>query len=576
LGHGGSLVESRQRLLDVVCWVGCIFGVPVCAGEIWVNTAVGRWDLIALSGLVGLCLAALPFGRRLKYTVRATAFCAVMGVAAGATWLLGGFVLDSAAVHMTAILLSVLLLGRRAAVVVLLVLTAMFVVAAYGHYHGWLPTDPQIEAAGHSAQNWVTGGAILTATAILVAMGMSIVLRNIEGARRVAVHLSTRLALESEARLLEIQRREETQRLLVASQRREALAMLAGGLAHDFNNLLTVVYYAFEQSELEVRAGGPAAEALALGRSAAESTAALTRQLLAYSRGDPQGKTPLDLAPVLRTTCALIRRLLPQDITLRLDSPETLPHVVCAPTQIQQVLLNLAVNARDAMSHGGEVVIVVRIDNAAVELRVTDTGTGIDPAIAERIFEPLFTTKAVGQGTGLGLAVVASVISDHGGTISVQSRPGVGTTFEVRLPRSTAGGERVPVPAPVPAAAKRRLLVVDDEEAVRLVAARVLRARGFDVTVYASADEAMRAIDAALLPDLIVTDLSMPGTSGAVFARRMLAAYETLRVLVISGFGADVELTDVLATGRAAVLVKPFTAQSLGEAVAALGIVAGV
>jgi two-component system cell cycle sensor histidine kinase/response regulator CckA len=249
------------------------------------------------------------------------------------------------------------------------------------------------------------------------------------------------------------------------------------------------------------------------------------------------------------------------------QAPHALPLVMCAPTQIQQVLLNLAVNARDAMPNGGRIDVTARADGAAVELRVSDTGTGIPPEIVDRIFEPLFTTKEPGKGTGLGLSVVAAVVTDHGGTIAVRSPAGEGATFEVRLPVAPPGTAREANAAPAPRPESgRRVLIVDDEEGVRMVAARALTARGYDVALAASADDAMSAIAAQGPPDLVVTDLSMPGTSGATFARAVLAAHAGLRVLVVSGY-ADEELADLLATGRAQVLVKPFTARTLTAAV---------
>jgi signal transduction histidine kinase len=563
---GASLAESRRRLLDVLCRFGAIVALPIAGQQIWDNAHTGRWDIILLSAIAGPSLVFLGLARGMSYARRALALCVLMGATAAAAWFLAGFVLDSAALHLTAVLLAALLLDRRAAVTAAVLVTAAFVVAAYGHLTGGLPTDPEIEAAGHALQNWATGGALLTASAIMLGVGLTLILRDVERARREAVDLAARLARESEARLAEIGRREETQRQLVAAQRRDALALLAGGLAHDFNNLLTVVYAAFEEAEREVAPGGRAEEALALGRTAAESTAALTRQLLSYSRGDPHGKVPTDLAPVLRQTAGLIRRLLPSTIELHVQGPHALPLVLCAPTQIQQVLLNLAVNARDAMPEGGRIDVTARADEAAVELTVSDTGTGIDPAIAERIFEPLFSTKEAGKGTGLGLSVVATVVSDHGGTIAVRSQPGQGSTFEVRLPLAPASAAHEETAAPVVTVGGRRLLVVDDEEGVRLVAARALRARGYEVELASSADDAAAAVAAGGPPDLIVTDLSMPGTPGATFARAMLAQHPSVRVLVVSGF-ADEQLADVVATGRAQILLKPFTAQTLTAAV---------
>jgi signal transduction histidine kinase/CheY-like chemotaxis protein len=513
---------------------------------------------------------ALGLARRMSYRRRALLLCATLGGAAATSWFLAGYVLDNAALHIMAVLLAALLLGRRIATTMLAVESVAMIVAAYGHYKGTLPTDWQIEAGGHTVENWASGGVLITAAALIVGVGLTIVLRDVERARRDAVLLADRLARESDARLGEIKRREETQRQLVAAQRRDALALLAGGLAHDFNNLLTVVYGAFEEAEREIKPGGPASEALALGRTAADATSTLTRQLLAYSRGDPQGKVLTDLAPLLRQTTGLIRRLIPSNIDLRVQTPAALPLVSCAPTQLQQVLVNLCVNARDAMPDGGTIQLTATADDTAVEIRVSDTGTGIPPEIVDRIFEPLFTTKEAGKGTGLGLSVVAAVVTEHNGTITVKSPPGAGATFEIRLPRAPADAarERPAAPAPRPGDG-RRVLFVDDEEAVRVLGARVLRGRGYDVSLAASGDEATRMIAEAGPPDLVVTDLSMPGMSGAVFARATLKAHPTLRVLVVSGY-ADEDLSDVLATGRAQILVKPITAQSLGDAVESL------
>jgi signal transduction histidine kinase len=565
---GASLEESRRRLLDVVCRLAAAVALPICAQQVWINLPVGRWDIVALAVIAGPALTALGLARRMPYKRRAMAFCCTLGGTAAIGWFLAGYVLDNAALHIMAVLLSALLLGRRVATIMLAVETVSLVLASWGHYRGTLPTDWQIEAGGHTIENWASGGVLITTAALIVGVGLTIILRDVERARRDAVLLADRLARESDARLNEIKRREETQRQLVAAQKRDALALLAGGLAHDFNNLLTVVYGAFEEAEREIRPNGRAAEALALGRTAAEATSTLTRQLLAYSRGDPHGKVPTDLSPLLRQTAGLIRRLLPSNVELQIQAPVALPLVTCAPTQIQQVLVNLCINSRDAMPDGGGIQVTANADDAAVAIRVSDTGTGIPPEILERVFEPLFTTKEAGKGTGLGLSVVAAVVADHGGTVTVTSPPGAGATFEIRLPRAPASAAE-PVAAPAPREAGRRVLFVDDEEAVRILGARILKARGYDVTLAASADEASRMIAKAGPPDLIVTDLSMPGTSGATFARATLAAHPAVRVLIVSGY-ADEDLADVLATGRAQILLKPFTAPTLGGAVDAL------
>jgi CheY-like chemotaxis protein len=341
------------------------------------------------------------------------------------------------------------------------------------------------------------------------------------------------------------------------SQKMEAIGRLAGGVAHDFNNLLLAINgYAGLLSDAlaDQRLKGFAGEI----RSAGERAAALTHQLLAFSRRQVLQPRILNLNDAAREIESMLRRLIGEGVRVNFDLDPDLLDVEADPSQIGQVLLNLAVNARDAMNGSGELTVSTRNDGREVVLEVQDTGEGMDEETEGRVFEPFFTTKDVGSGTGLGLSTVYGIVTQSGGTITIRSAPGLGSTFAIRLP--AVEGERAVALAPEPEATRgaERILVVDDERVVRELLAQMLRDQGYDVSVAGSAREA-RALESRW--DLLVTDVVMPETDGVELARQI----DARDVLFISGYDQE-----ALVRADSSFLQKPFSGDDLARTVRAL------
>jgi signal transduction histidine kinase len=380
-------------------------------------------------------------------------------------------------------------------------------------------------------------------------------------------------------------RRSEEQ--LRQAQKMEAIGQLAGGVAHDFNNLLTIIS---GYSDLLLNgilgpkdAGREAVEEI---RKAADRAAALTRQLLAFSRRQVLAPQVLVLNSIVQDMDKMLRRLIGEDIQLTSHLAADLGSVKADPGQIEQVLLNLAVNARDAMPRGGSLTIEtanVTLDEnycrthpdvqpgPFVMMAVTDTGCGMDAATLSRIFEPFFTTKGPGKGTGLGLATVYGIVKQSGGSIYVYSEVGRGTSFKVYLPRLEAAAVAdVPVVvAPTQqVGGQETLLVVEDDEAVRALTRTVLRSNSYDVIEAVDADEALRWVEEHKEPiHLLVTDVVMPGMSGRELAERLKQLRPEMKVLFVSGYTDDAVVRHGLLEAEVAFLQKPFTPNALARKV---------
>jgi PAS domain S-box-containing protein len=366
-------------------------------------------------------------------------------------------------------------------------------------------------------------------------------------------------------------------------QRMEAVGRLAAGIAHDFNNLLTAILGSTDLLLEALPPDHPAREDALETRQAALRAADLTRQLLAFSRQQVLAPRVLDLNAVVRDVERLLRRLIGEEVGLRTVLAADLAVVRADPSQIEQVLVNLAVNARDAMPRGGTVTIEtanVSLDGAYVAnqplvaagdyvmLALSDTGTGMDAATQARVFEPFFTTKERGKGTGLGLATVYGIVKQSGGYVWVYSELGIGTTFKIYLPRVTGGevAER-PIAAPVPAATlhgSETVLVVEDQEEVRTLIRKILEARGYRVLTAANGAAALQA--AALHPGpihLLLSDVIMPGMSGREVSRLLTPTRLSLRTLYVSGYTDESIVQHGVLEPEVEFLQKPFTAEGL-------------
>jgi nitrogen-specific signal transduction histidine kinase/ActR/RegA family two-component response regulator len=372
---------------------------------------------------------------------------------------------------------------------------------------------------------------------------------------------------------------------LQQAQKMQAIGQLAGGVAHDFNNLLTIIAGHTELLLGRHTESNELHDALSDIRDAGMRAAGLTRQLLAFSRRAVLEPRVLDLNVVVREAQKLLRRIIGEDVEIVTKLAAGLPNVSIDQSQIGQVLINLVVNARDAVSHGGRIEIEtaeapVPADPDAhsdarlgpgVVLTVRDNGTGMPPEIVNRIFEPFFTTKHSGAGTGLGLSMVYGIVRQSGGHIDVRSEPGAGSEFRVFLPAARKNLTAVPRPrrdADESAAGDETLLVVEDDESVRRLAVLALREHGYRVLEACNGAEALRITgshDGDI--DLVVTDVVMPVMGGRQLVEALKPLRPDLRILYVSGYTDDAVVSHGVQRADVAFLQKPYTPHDLAAKV---------
>ncbi len=390
----------------------------------------------------------------------------------------------------------------------------------------------------------------------------------------------------------QIRQKNEAQQALAQSeeqlrqaQKMEAIGILAGGVAHDFNNILTAI---LGYGQLLLRRLGPDSPHQDTVReiiSAGDRASALTGQLLAFSRRQILEPKVLDLNQVVRNMEKMLRRLIGEDIEFMTAFDPDLGKVEVDPGQIEQILLNLSVNSRDAMPHGGTLVIETKntelnsyhsdehvevAPGPYVMVSVSDTGCGMDAEMRRRIFEPFFTTKAQGKGTGLGLSTVFGIVKQSGGHISVSSKPGQGTTFKFYLPRvdgDAISDDRAAATAPI-GASHELILLVEDQEQVRDVVAQMLESFGFEVLQAESGEAALGISTGEKRPiDLLLTDLVMPGMSGRELSDHLAELRPDTKCLFMSGYTDDVVVRNRVLESGIPFIHKPFTADALHRAV---------
>jgi len=394
------------------------------------------------------------------------------------------------------------------------------------------------------------------------------------------------------AYLVDVSEQKQIELQLAQSQKMQAIGQLAGGVAHDFNNLLTAIFMQLDVLATRHPVGDPSYEGLNEIKQTSTRAADLVRKLLAFSRKQTVQREILDLGELISEFEVLLRRVLYEDVKLTTDYGRNLPQVRADRGQLETAVMNLAVNARDSVrAHGGGSVRIrtARVtqeqaqslgyptaqgDQALIE--VSDDGPGIPPAVMDKIFDPFFTTKPVGEGTGLGLATVYGIVKQSDGWISVESKPGEGAAFRIFLPVHIASA--TVAAAPVAAAPKRpvardlsgagRILFVEDEDAVRGVAAKLLRARGYEVIEAASGEEALELAEAhAGTIDLMISDVVMPGMQGPDLLKQARGYLGAAPVMFISGY-AESEFSDLLeGEVNVSFLPKPIDIKTLAERV---------
>ena len=392
--------------------------------------------------------------------------------------------------------------------------------------------------------------------------------------------------------LLDLTRHRQLELQYNQSQKMQAIGQLAGGVAHDFNNLLTAILGYCDLLLDRHAPGDPSFPDIVQVKQNANRAANLVRQLLAFSRQQTLKPSVINIDEVVDDISKLLRRLIGEQIEMSMKVGETLYPIRADRGQLEQVIINLAVNARDAMPEGGR--LSVRVDNVSlantlghrfgpvpagdyVRLTVEDNGTGIEPEHLDKIFEPFFTTKPLGRGTGLGLATVYGIIEQTGGTILAASVPGQGTTFSIYLPPSEGEIEEEaedndPIePLSPREAGEATILLVEDEAAVRKLACRALEKRGFKVLEAEDGEDAIEILNAVRTVDLVITDVVMPNMDGPTLVRQIERDFGKVRTIYISGYAED-DLRRSMgleAQDGPAFLSKPFTLKALARAVEA-------
>ena len=380
----------------------------------------------------------------------------------------------------------------------------------------------------------------------------------------------------------EVEQRQKIEEELLRTRKLEAIGTLAGGLAHDFNNLMTIVIGYCEFMRSELADNPPLLKEVNEIRKAAEKANSLTRQVLAFSRLQKPQAQLLNLNDVLKDMADMLRRLLSDDIEVAMLSDSSLGLILADRGQIEQVILNLVINAADAMPHGGKLTLSTAntsmngshldqafsqpASRACVCLTVSDTGVGMAPEIKARIFDPFFTTKERGKGTGLGLATVYGIVNQAGGHIRVESEPGQGTTFHVSFPQCESAVENsVQAEASFPETrGSETILVVDDEDSLLELLCEVLRRNGYTVLPAANGREALRLTREHPEPiDLVITDMVMPKMGGRELAEALHALKPSLKILYMTGYAEKAEDVKELLSSGHSFIEKPFTPDEL-------------
>jgi signal transduction histidine kinase/ActR/RegA family two-component response regulator len=571
----------------VLCGVGA---TALLVGEIvrWQQGAL-RHDLaVSLMRLAGALVLGSAFvlvrGGRFKAGVSLFVTGAVLISAAGVA--LTGFAANSwNLTELTMPLaLAALLVGRRA------LWTAM---AAYalGFTIGGLRDQGLLWGTGPHAQPTLPFGAI--GTAIIAFTVVAIVLDRVGLSLREGFELAlarqhelertgAELVAANSALEAEMARRQVAEAQLIEAQKMEAVSRLSGGIAHDFNNLLTVILACTQISKEMLPGAHPAQENLEGIREAAERAADLTRQLLAFARRQLVEPKVLQIDERVRSTQKLLTRLLGENIQVKTELAASDWDVLIDPGQLDQLIVNFAVNARDAMHAGGQLTIRTREiwleagktsalfsipAGEYVVLEVADHGTGMDPETARRVFEPFFTTKGGTKGTGLGLATCYGIVVQAGGGIFVETELGRGTSFEVHLPRSRRAGDtgRVTAAPKGPEASHgETLLVVEDEASVLRITKRILEQAGYRVFSASSLVQAVAVARTTPGPiQLLLTDLVLPDGGGRDVAERIAELRPEIRVLYVSGYTDDPALRHGISASEVEFLAKPFTPDEL-------------
>jgi len=559
---GRSLEEARHKVLLTLLRVqfaasgiGVLVAIPLAPGP----------EAVLIFGgcLVALSVLGVASFAPMSYRTRARVYSLIFAVLAVVLAVVAGPIGPTFLVMCGALILPLILLSPREAAGFVLGTFALVSFVAWAHIAGVITLEiPAIPSGLHELMPWLGGLITILTISIPFAVLAGLLLRRYQEAHYRTAQLVQDLQFEIDERQAALEALQQAEQRLTHTQKLELLGQLAGGLAHDMNNALTAIMG--EASFLK----DSDAESREIIMESSQHAAQLTRQLLMLGRKDVVQPRPLDFVAEVKRAAASARRFLPGEILVT-EQYMTEPAIVQAdPSQITQIVLNMVVNSRDAMIGGGKLRVSVDPSPTSpshVDLTIADTGHGIAAADLERIFEPFYSSKPAGVGTGLGLANVKHLVEGLGGSLEVHSELQAGTTFTVSLPLvDAAPHEEVPV-STTEATAQRgdSILLVDDSATVRRIARSMLERVGYDVTVAESGSEAIARLTEGETVDLVITDVVMPSGSGSVVIEWLTRERPDIPVLVISGYTEDEQLRRGMRTGELPFLRKPFSADDL-------------
>ncbi|MCU0648624.1 MAG: ATP-binding protein [Gemmatimonadaceae bacterium] len=548
-----ALDAWRTRVLSAVCAAGLVLGLlPLGAAIVLWPTNAGV--IVTADLLVYLLVLVMVRSPRVGYAGRVTTLVATfLTIGMVSVWMLGLRGAGATWLGVATVGTGMLLSGR-AVVRVVAIIAAYCVLIGVGIAQGWLAWSVGVPDA---LRYWAISASSMVMMYLVMAVGISALLHGLQE--------------ESDARL-------EAESALRRSQRLDAMGTMAGGIAHDFNNLLAPILANLDLLHATPRPLDDPVVRDALGdmRTAAERARDLVRRLLVLRRGEAEARSAIDLVTTLNEVARILAAEAGDRVTIAVDA-RWVPAVHASETELHQIVMNLARNGVQAMPHGGALTLAltaVEAEGAShVEIVVRDTGLGMDEATRQRAFDPFFSARGDGNGTGLGLTTVHAIVATLGGTIACESSPGMGTTMRVRLPAaastpaSDGGAPRVDPALDHAQRERLRVLVVDDEPLVREGTARMLHALGHHPVAVSSVDEGLAWLATTPVPcDVIVTDHRMPERTGADLVRTVQLRAPQLATVVASGFIE--EATAELADGGTSVvfLAKPFTSSELADA----------
>ena len=560
-------------------WAGALLGS--LAGAIYGQQQAmrGEWLAVVVDVALVCALWAAAGTRQLGDATRIRLSLSVLYVASTLSLFTLGLCAESMLGLFGFIAMTALLAGMRWARAAGALALATIATAATAYVADIIPLPETAAVAPDDAWNWLRSTFFSAAVIAAVAGGTSFLLSELVSALKERTNLIERLRDEARERERTHAQLVETQERLLHAHKLEVVGRLAGGIAHDFNNTLTVILSYGELIKSRLGRDNPISELADQIIQAAEQGGDLTKQLLTFTRRQVVKPRTVDVQQILRNTERALTRLVPRSIQIRrIESPDEL-YVTIDPTQLQQAILNLALNARDAMPDGGELTLdatttdlrspgeLPLIPGHYVLIRVRDTGTGMTSDTLGRLFEPFFTTKEPGLGTGLGLANVRETTEGAGGHVAVRSELGKGSELTLYFPRADARISGVETTQPANAQRHHTILVVDDEPQIREVIRTMLSDNEYVVRTADSARLALEILRDERV-DLVCTDLVMPEMSGSKLIDELKRSNPRLPVVVCSAYGTDDDVSRRVTRGEVLFLSKPFTRKELLEVVA--------